>query len=72
MNVSWNAVEETTTNFYICKKKRREGRLKASIRIDQEVYEKALEDVNAMYERLNVEKELEKLSLLVQQQEDYE
>jgi len=36
------------------------------------VYEKALEGVNAMYERLYVEEELEKLSLLVQQQEDYE
>ena len=64
-------MKETTTNFHICKK-RRKGRLETSTRIDQEVYGKALEDVNAMYERLNVEEELEKLSLLVQQQEDYE
>jgi len=40
-------------------KKRREGRLEISIRIDQEVYEKAFEEVNAMYECLNVEEELE-------------
>jgi len=53
-------------------KKRREGRLETSIRIDREVYEKVLEEVNAMYGCLNVEEELEKLSLLVQQQEDYE